>query len=103
MDYSGITIGLNVLFPLICGLAGAIGVWFKLKGTVNIQRMEIMNLQQDGKELRSTMHKRIDLVKDVIEKNREKHDTSLQDLKSEMAKMEIRIINAIHDAKKNED
>ena len=99
MDYSGITIGLNVLFPLICGLAGALGVWFKLKGTVNMQRMEIINLQDDSK----MTHQRINSVKDVVEKNREKQDNSLQDLKSEMSAMEIRIINAIHDIKKNED
>ena len=99
MDYSGITIGLNVLFPLVCGLAGALGVWFKLKGTVNMQRMEIINLQDDGK----MAHQRINAVKDTVEKNREKQDNSLQDLKSEMSAMEIRIINAIHDIKKNED
>ena len=99
MDYSGITIGLNVLFPLVCGLAGALGVWFKLKGTVNMQRMEIINLQDDSK----MAHQRINSVKDVVEKNREKQDNSLQDLKSEMSAMEIRIINAIHDIKKNED
>lgn len=99
VDYSGITIGLNVLFPLICGLAGALGVWFKLKGTVNIQRMEIINLQDDNK----LTHQRINSVKDTVEKNREKQDSLIQDLKSEMTQMEIRIINAIHDIKKNEE
>lgn len=64
-----------------------------------MQRMEIINLQDDSK----MTHLRINAVKDTVEKNREKQDNSLQDLKSEMSAMEIRIINAIHDIKKNEE
>jgi len=101
---NGVTIGIEMLISIVCGLSGALAVWYKLKGSVNIQRMEIMALQEDGKELRDTLHKRIDLVKGTVEKNREKHDNSTQEIKTEMNKMELRIIKAIHDiSKKNED
>jgi hypothetical protein len=42
------------------------------------------------------LHKRIDDLKTQVERNREKNDKSLADLKAEMGQMEIRIINAIN-------
>lgn len=99
----GITVGIEMLISIVCGLSGALAVWYKLKGNVNIQRIEIMNLQEDSKELKETLHKRVDLVKEIVEKNREKQDSNYQEIKSEMSAMELRIINAIHDIKKNED
>lgn len=100
---NGFSIGLEMLISIVCGLSGALAVWYKLKGNVNIQRMEILNLQEDSKDLRETLHKRIDLVKKTVEKNRERQDTSVQEIKSEMSAMELRIINAIHEIKKNGD
>lgn len=98
---NGFTIGIEMLISILCGLSGALAVWYKLKGNVNIQRVEIMNLQEDSKDLKETMHKRIDLIKGTVEKNRERQDKNYQEIKSEMSAMEIRIINAIHDIKKN--
>lgn len=102
MELSGAVIGLEMLISIVCGLSGALAVWYKLKGNVNIQRIEIMNLQEDNKDLRETLHKRVDLVKETVEKNREKQDNSVQEIKSEMSAMELRIINAIHEIKKND-
>ena len=99
----GMTIGIEMLISILCGLSGALAVWYKLKGNVNIQRVEIMNLQQDSKDLKETIHKRVDSVKEIVEKNREKQDGNYQEIKSEMSAMELRIINAIHNIKKNED
>ena len=46
------------------------------------------------------MHKRIDDLKGQVERNREKNDASLLELKTEMGAMELRIIQAIHAIKK---
>jgi gas vesicle protein len=53
-------------------------------------------MKTDKKDNLKLLHKRIDDLKTQVERNREKNDKSLADLKSEMQAMEIRIINAIN-------
>lgn len=107
MEVSGLQIGVDVLVSLMFGTFGALGVWYKLKGRVEIQEVEINSISDSlrelstrKKELRDDVHKRIDSLKETVEKNREKNDQSMQDLKAEMNKMELRIIQAIHEIKK---
>ena len=87
--------------------ASAVGVWFKLKATVNIQAKDINNLHSEMKELKSEnnegnklIHKRIDSQRDLIEKNRENSDSGISLMTANMNAMELRIIKAIHDIKK---
>jgi hypothetical protein len=106
MEYSSITFGLDVLISVIFGAGGALAVWFKLKGTVNIQAIEIANLKEeltdlksDKKESNTQIHKRVDSLKVVVEKNRENSDTGINLMTSNMNAMELRIIKAIHEIK----
>ena len=36
MEAEGITFGLNALMSILFGVAGAVGFWFKIKGSVNL-------------------------------------------------------------------
>lgn len=106
-DITGLQIGIDVVVSLMFGAAGALGVWFKLKNVVNIQKVQIESLQNDviqiragKKELAAGIHKRVDSLKHTVEKNRERSDNNTTEIKSEMQKMELRIIQAIHEIKK---
>jgi len=107
MEASAISFGFDMLLSIVFGATGAVGVWFKLKGKVEIQEIEIRSLSQEliemkqsKKEMNSQLHKRVDTLKEVVEKNRERMDASTQEIKTEMNKMELRIITAIHELKK---
>ena len=106
MDYSSVTFGLDVLISIIFGAGGAIGVWFKLKGTVNIQAVEILALNEQIKDIKDeykedkkALHRRIDSQKELIEKNRENSDSGINQMTANMNAMELRIIKAIHEIK----
>ena len=106
MEYSGITFGLDVLISVIFGAVGALAVWFKLKGTVNIQEVELSNMKtelsdikDDKKDSNTQLHKRIDGLKTIVEKNRENSDNGINQMTANMNSMELRIIKAIHEIK----
>jgi cell division protein FtsB len=107
MEETGISFTLTTLISIVIGIASAVGVWFKLKATVNIQAKDINNLHSEMKELKSEnnegnklIHKRIDSQRDLIEKNRENSDSGISLMTANMNAMELRIIKAIHDIKK---
>lgn len=93
MDVSGFSIGLDIVISVLFAAAAALGVWFKLKGRVNIQDVRIENLESEKLKL----HERINSLKSIVEKNREKQDSATQEIKSSMNAMELRIIKAIHE------
>ncbi len=92
---SGATISIEILIALTSGLVSALGVWFKLKSTVELQKLMIDNMKEDV----DTANDRVSRLKTVVEGNREKNENSLSELKKEINDMEIRIIKAIHDIK----
>jgi len=103
MEVSSLQIGFDALVALLVSITGALGVWYSLKGKVTIQQMTLDSLSKDLEEMKvdkkdnqSLLHKRIDDLKKQVERNREKNDKALADLKAEMGQMEIRIINAIN-------
>lgn len=103
MEVSSLQIGFDALIALLVSVTGALGVWYSLKGKVTIQQMTLDGLEKDLESMKSDkkdnlklLHKRIDDLKNQVERNREKNDKSLADLKAEMGQMEIRIINAIN-------
>tara|TARA_R110002153_G_scaffold116125_1_gene259725 strand:+ start:73 stop:390 length:318 start_codon:yes stop_codon:yes gene_type:complete len=103
MEVSSLQIGFDALIALLVSVTGALGVWYSLKGKVTIQQMTLDALDKDLDEMKTDrkdnqilLHKRIDDLKHQVERNREKNDKALSDLKSEMGQMEIRIINAIN-------
>ena len=103
MEVSSLQIGFDALVALLGSLTGALAVWYTLKGKVAIQEVVLNNLEKDMEEIKQqkkeghgTLHKRIDDLKAQVERNREKNDESLGELKKEMGQMEIRIINAIN-------
>lgn len=103
MEVSSLQIGFDALVALGGSLTGALTVWYTLKGRVAIQEVVLNNLEKDMEEIKQqkkeghfTLHKRIDDLKAQVERNREKNDESLGELKKEMGQMEIRIINAIN-------
>jgi len=85
-------VGFDALLSILSALVGALTVWFTLKNKVAIQQMILDNLSKDV----DVVHKRIDDVKDKVEINREKQEKSIADLRDDMAKMKIEIIEAIH-------
>jgi hypothetical protein len=106
MEYTSITFGLDVLISVIFGTGGALAVWFKVKGSVNIQAIEIANLKSelidlksDKKDSNTQLHKRIDDLKRIVEKNRQNSDGGIQNMTKSMNEMELRIIKAIHEIK----
>lgn len=103
MEVSSLQIGFDALVALLVSITGALGVWYSLKGKVTIQQMTLDSLSKDLEEMKADkkdnqtlLHKRIDDLKNQVERNREKNDKALADIKAEMGQMEIRIINAIN-------
>jgi len=89
----GLSISVEIFIALSSGLISALGVWFKLKSTVQIQKLMIDNIETNLKNA----HERITNLKNTVEANREKNETAVADLKKEMSEMEMRIIKAIHE------
>ena len=89
----GFKISMEIAISLISGIGSALGVWFKLKGSVEMQQLKISNMEDDIK----TAQLRITSLKKTVEHNREKNENSVSDLKKEMGDMEMRIIKAIHE------
>ena len=89
----GLSISVEIFIALSSGLISALGVWFKLKSTVQIQKIMIDNIEINLKNA----HERITNLKTTVEGNKEKNETAVADLKAEMSAMEMRIIKAIHE------
>ena len=92
MEISNMQVGFDALLSILSALVGALTVWFTLKNKVAIQQIILDNLQKDL----TIIHKRVDDLKDKVESNREKQEKSITDLRDDMAKMKIEIIEAIH-------
>jgi FtsZ-binding cell division protein ZapB len=89
----GLSISVEIFIALSSGLISALGVWFKLKSTVQLQKLMIDNMEANVKNA----HERITNLKTTVEANKEKNETAVSDLKSEISAMEMRIIKAIHE------
>jgi uncharacterized protein YlxW (UPF0749 family) len=107
MDVTGLQIGFDTFIALVVSLLGAAGVWYTLKGKVAIQQLILTNLENDLSELKSDkkeskerLHKRIDELQEKVDANREKNEQSIAQLRDDMAKMKIEIIEAIHEIKR---
>lgn len=96
MEAEGITFGLNALMSILFGVAGAVGFWFKIKGSVNLLEQRIETLEANDK----IFNKRIEALKGEVKENRDKADKSVNDITGKMQEMELRIIKAIHEIKK---
>jgi hypothetical protein len=88
-----LSISLEIFIGLTSGIVSALGVWFKLKSTVEIQKIMLDNVEHDI----NLVNDRITRLKTTVEANREKNEGSLTELKKEINEMEIRIIKAIHE------
>jgi len=102
MEISSMQIGFDALLSILSALIGALTVWFTLKNKVAIQQLVLENIQKDlddiksdKKESHERLHKRIDDLKTKVETNREKNDNAIVQLRDDMAKMKIEIIEAI--------
>tara|TARA_Y100000389_G_C17324762_1_gene444962 strand:+ start:353 stop:670 length:318 start_codon:yes stop_codon:yes gene_type:complete len=102
-----ITVGLGALISLSSGLIGAAAFWFKIKNSVEILNVKLCNIEKENSEIKRdsekdavVIHQRIANVKQEVEKNREKSDASLEEIKKDMAEMKIEIIKAIGDLKR---
>ena len=96
MDASGLQISLSLVIAIISGVISAAGVWFKLKGKVELQQLKIETIE-DGLII---AQERVSKLKTQVEANKEKNETAVSDLKAEMSAMEMRIIKAIHELTK---
>tara|TARA_B100001094_G_C18009117_1_gene709193 strand:+ start:221 stop:517 length:297 start_codon:yes stop_codon:yes gene_type:complete len=89
----GVQISIEIFIALASGLVSALGVWFKLKSTVELHKLMIDNMKEDVE----TANDRVTRLKKTVEGNRDKTETSMAELKKEINDMEIRIIKAIHE------
>jgi len=92
---NGATISIEILIAITSGLVSALGVWFKLKSTVEMHKLMIDTMKDDC----DIFNERVSKLKLTVEANREKNENSLSQLTKEINDMEIRIIKAIHDIK----
>jgi hypothetical protein len=92
MELESLSISIYMMVAIISGVISALGMWFNLKGRVDMYKSDIMNLKQE------VLNDRVELtaLKDIVEKNREKTADTMFILKEEMSQMEIRIIKEIH-------
>ena len=90
---NGLSISVEIFIAVTSGIISALGVWFKLKSTVQLQKLMIDNIETNLKNA----HERITNLKTTVEANKEKNETAVADLKKEMSEMEMRIIKAIHE------
>ena len=93
MDASGLQISLSLVIAIVSGVVSAAGVWFKLKGKVELQELKLQNME-DGLEI---AQERVTRLKGQVEANKEKNENAVSELKKEINEMEIRIIKAIHE------
>ena len=93
MDASGLQISLSLVIAIVSGVISAAGVWFKLKGKVELQQLKIETME-DGLEI---AQERVTRLKAQVEANKEKNENAVSELKKEINEMEIRIIKAIHE------
>lgn len=92
MEITNMQVGFDALLSILSALVGALTVWFTLKNKVAIQQIVLDSM----KESLDMVHKRVDGLKDKVESNREKQEKSVADIRDDMAKMKIEIIEAIH-------
>ncbi len=95
MDAQEITFTLSTVISIVFGLGGALGVWFTLKGKVNIITVKMRSVEADNQVL----HSRLNGMKDEVKENRERTDTAVEGIKEGMREMELRIIKEIHNIK----
>ena len=93
---NGALLSLEIFIALVSGIVSAAAVWFKLKSTVEMQKLMIDNMKEDV----DSANDRVTRLKKTVEGNRDKTETSMAELKKEINDMEIRIIKAIHEIKK---
>jgi hypothetical protein len=92
MEITNMQVGFDALLSILSALVGALTVWFTLKNKVAIQQI-VLDSMKDSLDM---VHKRVDGLKDKVESNREKQEKSVADIRDDMAKMKIEIIEAIH-------
>jgi len=85
-------ISINLILSIGGGILGAVGAYVRLKSSIDITKVEIINLQEEERGL----HRRIDSLKETVNKNREHADQSTTDLKQFINDMKVEIIREIH-------
>ena len=95
MDAGSLSFTLSSLMSILLGAGGAFGVWFRLKGTISIQAIEILALKSDIQDIREEDSDDLELFK-----NRVNSDIGIRGIEGKMNEMELRIIKAIHEIKK---
>ena len=95
MDATNLTFGLNTLISIISTIAGGMGVYFTLKSKIQLLEQRVSSLEKEDNDT----HIIIESLKTQVEKNKDRHDASIDTIKESMNAMEIRIIEAIHKIK----
>ena len=107
MDF-GTSISLEIVISLASGIFGAVGAYIKLKSRLDLQEAknneqtkELEDIRERKKEMNQALHKRIDDQNSVIQDIQKEMNSGHGRLETEMAKMELRIVEKITDAIKN--
>ena len=103
MDYSQINFGMDAIVSVVFGAGGAIGVWFTLKGRVDILKVEMDNLNLKAsaeindlkKDISEADKERRELHK-LVENNKNANEVAMSGIKELILQMKIDIIQEIH-------
>ena len=102
---SELQIGMDVLIGSASGILGAMGAYYKLKARLDLQEAknveqerEIQDVKERKKEMNTALHKRIDDQNHVIHDLQKEMNAGHSALRTELAQMELRIVEKITDA-----
>ena len=77
---NGATISIEILIAITSGLVSALGVWFKLKSTVEMHKLMIDTMKDDC----DIFNERVSKLKLTVEANREKNENSYLSLQKKL-------------------
>lgn len=103
MDYTSITFGLDVLVSVVFGAGGAMGVYFTMKGRIDLIEKDLTNfMANSATEISNLKHEQqlvrqeFDRLSDKVDANQQASDKAIADLKEFIMQMKIDIIQEIH-------
>lgn len=95
-------IALEMVIAASSGIIGAVGAYVKLKSKVDLvaaeniaQEKEINDLRERKKEMNAALHKRVDDIRDEMNDVTTKFAQGQQEMKTNLAQMELRIVDRI--------
>ena len=95
-------ISLDVIISVVGGVVGAVGAYVKLKSKLDLLSAEFISIEKEltdikerKKDMNTSLHKRIDDIRDEFSTLQKEVNQGHQKLETNMAQMELRIVKEI--------